>query len=351
MTTQGATAVDIEQEGIVVLGESGRVVGAFCPLVVASFLRMVSGRDGQVAVVTGAGRGIGRAVALGFAKAGGKVAVLARTRTEVNETAALAERSGGRARAFALDVTDETTVPVVMGQIESVLGPIDVLVNNAGQVGPIGPFVESDPVDWWRVLDTNLRGTMLCTRAVLPGMIARRRGRIINIASSTLPLPYLSAYVTSKTALLRLTEIIAAEVRAHGISLFAVGPGTTRTAMSERSLHSEEGRRWIPWFGRIFEEKLDVPIERPAQFVIDLASGRADALSGRFLTVFDDLDALLPRLPEIEGGNLYSLRTRKLDEGTMPSSLADVLREGERGGDQSPGVKSQHHELPGSSTA
>lgn len=285
----------------------------------------------QVAVVTGAGRGVGRAIALRFAEAGGKVALLARTGADLNETAALIEKSGGCARPFVMDVTDERTVPTVMDQVESALGPIHVLVNNAGQVGRIGPFVESDPAEWWRVLDTNLRGTMLCTRAVLPSMVRRGQGRIINIASSALPLPYLSAYVTSKTALLRFTETIAAEVRGHGISLFAVAPGTTRTALSEHSLYSEEGRRWIPWFGRIFEEKLDVPIERPAQLVLDLANGRADALSGRFLTIFDDLGALLSNLQKIESENLYSLRARKLDDKRMPRSLAAVLEAGEQG--------------------
>ena len=285
----------------------------------------------QVAVVTGAGRGIGRTIALGFAEAGWKVALLARTSADLNETAALIEKSGGRARPFILDVTNEPAVRIIMDGIECELGPIHVLVNNAGQLGRIGPFVESDPAEWWGVLDTNLRGTMLCTRAVLPHMILRRQGRIINIASSSLPLPYLSAYVTSKTALLRFTETIAAEVREYGVSLFAVGPGTTRTAMSEHSLYSEEGRRWIPWFGRIFEEKLDVPIERPAQLVVDLASGRADALSGRFLTIFDDLGALLSHLQTIESENLYSLRARKLDEEKMPSSLAAVLQSGEQG--------------------
>ena len=285
----------------------------------------------QVAVVTGAGRGIGRAIALRFAEAGGKVALLARTGADLNETAALIEKSGGCTCPFVMDVTDERTVPTVMEQVESALGPIHVLVNNAGQVGRIGPFVESDPAEWWRVLDTNLRGTMLCTRAVLPSMVRRGQGRIINIASSALPLPYLSAYVTSKTALLRFTETIAAEVRGHGISLFAVAPGTTRTALSEHSLYSEEGRRWIPWFGRIFEEKLDVPIERPAQLVLDLANGRADALSGRFLTIFDDLGALLSNLQKIESENLYSLRARKLDDKRMPRSLAAVLEAGEQG--------------------
>lgn len=287
--------------------------------------------DEQVVVVTGAGRGIGRAIALRFAEAGAKVAVLARTGSDLNETAALIERSGGCARPFVMDVTDEPAVCIVMGEIESALGPIHVLVNNAGQIGRIGPFVESDPAEWWRVLDTNLRGTVLCTRAVLPGMILRRQGRIINVASSALPLPYLSAYVTSKTALLRFTETIAAEVRGHGVSLFAIGPGTIRTSMSEYSLFSEEGRRWIPWFGRIFEEKLDVPIERPAQLVLDLATGRADELSGRFLTVFDDLGVLLSHLEKIESENLYSLRARKLDQERTPSSLTAVLHEGEQG--------------------
>lgn len=284
----------------------------------------------QVVVVTGAGRGIGRAIAQKLAEAGAKVAALARTGSDLNQTVALIERSGGCARSFIVDVTDEAAVPSILGEIESALGPIHVLVNNAGQVGRIGPFVESDPAEWWRVLDTNLRGTMLCTRAVLPGMILRGQGRIINIASSALPLPYLSAYVTSKTALLRFTETVAAEVRGYGVKLFAVGPGTTRTALSEHSLYSAEGRRWIPWFGRIFEENLDVPIERPAQLVVDLARGRADALSGRFLTIFDDVDALLPQLQTIESENLYSLRVRKLAEEKMPSSLAAVLQEGQQ---------------------
>lgn len=287
----------------------------------------------HVAVVTGAGRGIGRAIALKFGEAEAKIALLARSGSELKETAALIENSGGCARPFVMDVTDEPAVRTVMGDIESALGPIDVLVNNAGRIGRIGPFVESDPADWWRVLDTNLRGTMLCTRAVLPGMILRQQGRIINIASSTLPLPYLSAYITSKTALLRFTETIAAEVHEYGVTLFAVGPGTTRTRMSEHSLHSEEGRRWIPWFSRIFEGKLDVPIDRPAQLVLDLATGCADALSGRFLTVFDDLGVLLSHVHQIESENLYSLRARKLDEEKLPPSLAAVLEAGEQGRD------------------
>ena len=291
---------------------------------------METGFKGLVAVVTGAGRGIGRAIALALAQAGAKVAVLARTQPEIEETAALINESGA-GQAFAVDVTDLSGVLRTMEKIEAGIGPVDVLVNNAGQPGRIGPFVNSDPGEWWRVLDVNVRGPMLCTHAVLPGMMSRGRGRVVNIASGVLPYPYLSAYVTSKTALVRFTEILAAETRARGVYAFAVGPGTTRTAMSEGSLTSEEGRRWIPWFGRIFTEKLDVPMERPVRLVLDLASGRADALSGRYVTVFDDVDAMLLRAAEIEAEGLYSLRVRKLDDG-MPAALAALLSTGERGG-------------------
>src|SRR5262249_24477982 len=221
-------------------------------------MHMKTDLEERVAVVTGAGRGIGRAVALAFARAGAKVAALARTRSEIEETAALIQKSG-TVQAFAVDVTDASGVRCAMETIEAALGPVDVLVNNAGQLGRIGPFVDSDPDEWWRVLDVNVRGPMLCARAVLPGMVARGRRRIVNIDSGVQPYPYLSAYGTSKTALVRLSETLAAETRARGVHVFAVGPGTTRTAMSEHSLTSEEGRRWIPWFGRIFTEKLDVP--------------------------------------------------------------------------------------------
>ena len=132
---------------------------------------------------------------------------------------------------------------------------MDLLVNNAGLAGPIGPTWETDPDDWWRCLEVNLRGPMLCSRAVLPGMIARGGGRIVNVASGagTFAIPYLGAYVTSKTALIRFTEILALETGQHGVKVFAIEPGTVRTAMAEYALESEEGQRWLPWFAEIFK--------------------------------------------------------------------------------------------------
>src|SRR5262249_3439626 len=146
-------------------------------------------------------------------------------------------------------------------------------------------------------VEVNLRGPMLCSRAVLPGMIARRCGRIVNVASGagTWAIPYLGAYVTSKTALIRLTEIVAAEVAELGIKLFAIEPGTVRTGMAEYALGSEEGQRWLPWLREIFEQERDVSADHAARLVTLLASGRVDALSGRFFTIADDVLGLAER--------------------------------------------------------
>ena len=284
--------------------------------------------DGQVAVVTGGGRGIGRAISLALAAAGARVAVIARTQEEIAETAKIIEQHAGYAQSFTADVTDATAVSVTMAKIEQSFGPVDLLVNNAALIGPIGPFSETDAVEWWRAMDVNLRGPLLCTRAVLPGMISRRRGRLVNIVSSAIPIPYFSGYGTSKTALVRFTEVVAAEVKSHGVSMFAFAPGTVRTAMSEYSLNSPQGQRWLPWFRRIFDEGLDLPAERPAQFVVKLASGEADTLSGRFLSAFDDLEALVRSIEEIETNNLHSLRVRRL--GEQNPTLASIHAQAQR---------------------
>ena len=236
----------------------------------------------QVAVVTGAGRGIGRAIAQALAAAGTKVAAIARSENELAETVALIEKSGGKASALPGDVTDASAIARAFSEIEHVLGPVDLLVNNAGILGPLAPFWEQPFDDWWRVFDVNLRGAALCSHRVLPQMIARRSGRIVNIISggAAFALTHFSAYIASKTALSRFTEILATEARPFGVCAFTLSPATVRTAMAEYSLNSPEGRKWIPWFQRIFDEGLVVPAELPAEFVVKLASGRFDALSG-----------------------------------------------------------------------
>lgn len=270
----------------------------------------------NVAIVTGGGRGIGQTVAKTLAESGYRVAVVARSAPELDATVALISLAGGHARAFPADVTDSSAVRATVKEIENSLGPVDLLVNNAGVVQPFGPFWETDVEAWWQGMEVNLHGVLLCSHAVLPGMVSRKHGTIINVASGAgtgaVPPSYFSSYVTSKTAVIRFTECLAAEMKEHGIVVFAISPGTVRTAMSEYSLHSAEGKKWLPWFRKIFEDGRNVPADRAARLILDLASGKANQLSGRYLSIADDLDALLKRATQIEKENLYLLRLPKL---------------------------------------
>ena len=269
---------------------------------------------GQVAMVTGGGRGLGRAFALALAGVGAAVAIIARSPDELAETAALMEQAGRKFASYVADITDTDAITRIVATIENSLGPIDLLVNNAGVIGPLGPFVQSPVEDWWRTLDINLRGQALCAHRVLPGMMVRGRGRIINIASGggATMFPYFSAYITSKTALIRFAECLAHETRPHGIAVFAMGPGTVRTRMSEYSLSSPEGRAWLPWFRDIFDQGRDLPPERPASLLLTLASGRADRLSGHYIVPGDDVDRMIAAAADIEAQSLYSLQVRRL---------------------------------------
>lgn len=259
---------------------------------------------GLNAIVTGGGRGIGRAIAEMLAVEGATVAVLARSAEELDETVAIIERTGGHARPFVVDVTDATALTEAVRAI----GVVDILINNAGTIGPFGPLWETAPDAWWRAMDVNVRGPLLAMHAVLPGMVERRRGRIINVVTGMAPMSYYSGYLASKTALVRLTECVALEVKPHGVTAFSMAPGTIRTAMTEHSLNSPEGQQWLPWFRRIFDEGLDLPVERPARLAVTLASGKADPLTGRYFSPYDDLDLLLANVTDIEKDHLYSLR-------------------------------------------
>jgi len=145
-------------------------------------------------------------------------------------------------------------------------------------------------------------------------MIAAGRGRIINIASGagTLAIPYMSAYVSSKAALICFSETLAGEFRKSGVSVFSIQPGTVRTAMAEELLASAEGLRWLPWFKQIFDEGGDVTADPATELVLFLASGKADALSGRFFGVPEDPAKVVERGAKVKRDDLYTLRMRGL---------------------------------------
>jgi NAD(P)-dependent dehydrogenase (short-subunit alcohol dehydrogenase family) len=259
----------------------------------------------STALVTGGGRGIGQGIALRLAKEGIRVAISARSAGELAETVRLSE---GKILAITGDVSHEEDVGAMVNRTEAELGPIDLLINNAGIGGPLGPFLDATPEAWWKTLEVNLRGPYLCCRAVLPGMIARGAGRIINMASGagTFPIPDMSAYVASKTALIRLSEQLAMEMKSHGISVFPIRPGVVRTAMVA------EAREAVPLIQKILDEGQDVTPDTVADLVLFLASGKADRLSGRLFSVNEDLEEIVRRAEDVERDNLYLLRARRL---------------------------------------
>lgn len=273
---------------------------------------------GQVALVTGGGRGLGRAYALALAQAGMAVAVTARTASEIGATAQQIEQDGGRALAIPADVTDAKAVAQTVAAVERQLGPVDLLVNNAGVARAFGLIAEVDDEAWWQEMAVNLRSPFLCARAVLPTMIARKRGRIINVASNggVVVVERASAYCVSKAALIRLNQFLAAETKEHGLAIFAIHPGTVRTAMSDYLRTSALVRQQAPLiqqgFAKHYEEGTYAPIEQSVALVLFLASGQADTLSGRFLSIEDDLNELVRRRAEIEQADLYTLQFHKL---------------------------------------
>ena len=265
---------------------------------------------GRVALVTGAGRGLGQVMAGHLAAAGMRVALLARSGAELKMVADTIDVSGSVTLPLVADVTDPDAVERAVAEAEAALGPVDLLVNNAGNGAVPGPIWEADPARWWRGFEVNLLGVFLCTRAVLQRMIPRGAGRIVNVSSQAgnRAVPYASSYSTSKAALTRLTEIVAAETAAHGVRVFALEPGTVRTAMTEELLQGEAGRTWLPWYRAAFDEGRDAPPEDAARLVVRLARGDADALSGRFLSRADDLDALVAQADELARGERLVLR-------------------------------------------
>jgi NAD(P)-dependent dehydrogenase (short-subunit alcohol dehydrogenase family) len=287
--------------------------------VVAMSVSGVSQEDlsGTVAVVTGGGRGIGRAIGLSLARAGAAVAISGRSNSELDNTLSELRAIHHRTLAICCDVTYRAAVDEMVRRTEAELGPIDFLVNNAGSPGVIGPLWETDPDDWWRTIEVNLRGPMLCARSVLPGMIARRRGRIVNMASAAglKPLPYNSTYACSKAALVRLTDSLQQEAAQYGVVVFATSPGLVRTSMTDTLGSSEAARKWIPQFSPEHPDYDKLPWSPPEQIAdlcVRLARGDGDALAGRFIHVLYDFDDMRTRASNVMRDDLYQLRLHTL---------------------------------------
>jgi NAD(P)-dependent dehydrogenase (short-subunit alcohol dehydrogenase family) len=273
---------------------------------------------GSVALVTGAGRGIGRAVAESFAAAGAAVALVARTADELAETVDRIEAAGGRAVATVADVTQPAGLTAAVADLRRRLGPIDLLVNNAGVLGPVGPLWELDLDEWWRTMEVNVRGIVLCSQLVLPDMVAAGRGRIINITSQAGAhrWPLASGYSVSKAAVIKLTENLALETSRHGVGVFSVHPGLLPIGMTETVAAAEPRTRYeahiTAWALNELAEGRGADPGRAIELILRLAAGDGDSLSGRHLSVHDDLDAVLARLAEVRACDLYVMHPNRL---------------------------------------
>ncbi|MGA8767984.1 MAG: SDR family oxidoreductase [Candidatus Acidiferrales bacterium] len=255
---------------------------------------------GQIAIVTGGGRGIGKGIALRLAAAGAAVALTSRNKAQLEQVLAAIEAAGGRGLAVAGDATKREDVARVARATSEELGGVTLLVNNAGLAGPYGPIGIVDPDAWWAAQEVHIRAPLLFMSAVLPGMIERRAGRIINISSPRCHMltANLSAYSLGKAAQNRLAELVANEVKQYGVTTFALDPGSIMTEMADETMTSPDAQRWVPQMvERLHEMKGKLGPQDGMQWCTDrclaLAAGKYDALSGRYIDRTDNPDEML----------------------------------------------------------
>ncbi|MCS7276568.1 MAG: 3-oxoacyl-ACP reductase FabG [Dehalococcoidia bacterium] len=255
---------------------------------------MDMGISGRVALVTGAGRGIGRAICLALAAEGARVAVNDIFEERAARVAEAIRNGGGTAIAVAADVTDQAQVEAMVRHIEEALGPVEILVNNAGVPVPLEgtdpamelPFAQSDRPHWDRIMNLNTYGTLYCTRAVLPRMIERRWGRIVNITSDAgrVGAPNLAPYSMAKAGIIGFSKALAREVGRYCITVNCVAPGATETEGAQDWLKTHRERIMPLYPMALGLGRLGLP-EDIANAVVFFASERAVWITGQVLSV------------------------------------------------------------------
>lgn len=282
--------------------------------------------DGTVSVVTGASRGIGREMAKAQAAAGAKVALMARDSAALEALAAEISASGGQARGFPVDLADRTGVDETVAAISATFGAVDTLINNAGVFSAIGPIWEVDPDAWWSDVEINLKATFHCARAVLPAMLARRQGRIVNLigGGTSRPLPFGSAYSIAKTGILRFTECLAATLDGTGVICLAIDPGLVKTDLTRYQMDSDSGARYLPGVMERLRAGRDVPATFAASLALDIARGRFDRLNGRAVAATEDLDLVEASIDDIVRRDERVLRVVGFAPPAEPTTRANA---------------------------
>jgi 3-oxoacyl-[acyl-carrier protein] reductase len=245
----------------------------------------------QGVLITGGGRGIGKRLALGFAQAGARVGLVSRTQAELDATKLEIEHAGGAALRLRADVRDLEQLTAAVDRMRVVFGGVHALIAAAAVQGPIGPFLDGKPKQWWEVMETNVLGVMHACRAVLPQMIERRSGKIIVLSGpgAVEARPNFAPFAASQAAIVRLVETLAEEVRDHNVQVNAMLPGGTYTSMTDEIIQAgpsagvkdlEEAER-VRITGGIAPEK-------QIQLALFLASERSNHVSGKLIHVNDD---------------------------------------------------------------
>jgi NAD(P)-dependent dehydrogenase (short-subunit alcohol dehydrogenase family) len=248
-------------------------------------------RDKSV-LITGAGRGVGKRLAMGFAQAGARVGLLSRSQAELDLAKLEIEQAGGNALRLRADVRDLEQVSAAVDRMRVVFGGLDVLISSAGVQGPIGPFLATKPKDWKDTIDVNLTGAVNACRAALPPMIEKRSGKIIFIVGggSESTRPYFAAYAASKTALVRFAECVAVEVSDHNVQVNSISPGNSYTHMTDEILTAGEDRAGAKEIEDAERVRITGGIapEKQIQLALFLASERSNHITGKLLHVNDD---------------------------------------------------------------
>lgn len=266
--------------------------------------------QGKVALITGGGRGIGQAIARAYAAEGARLALAARTDTELQATAeSLRSEFGSEITTVICDVREREQVDNAVGRTQDQLGPIDVMVNNAGNSGEIGRLWNLNPDRWANVIAVHVLGTYYGCRAVIPGMLERGRGRIVNM--SGVGGPNDTSYDAAKIAIVNITENLSVELAGTGITVNAISPGSIHTRMWEevRDMALSAGDMEMYEKGVQVTSGGGASIERAAQLAVLLGSAQCGTLSGRLIrAALDTFEDIPGRVDEIMGSDALLLR-------------------------------------------
>ncbi len=271
----------------------------------------------KVVVITGAGRGIGRAIAIVLAKKGARIAITSRTEAELHRTEEELNEHGAEVLAAAGDVSSPIHVNEFVNKVIDTYGRIDVLVNNAGVLGPIGP-IEENRADMWRyAIEVNLFGVFLLCKYVIPHMKRQRSGKIINFSGAGAPSPYprFTAYSASKTGVLGLTQTLALELEDFNIQVNAVAPGIADTRMQDEILAAGESAGAAFAKAKEVKDGKGVELSKVAELVAFLASDTSGGITGKYFSArWDDWRGFTERsnMERLLASNIYTIQ--RIDE-------------------------------------